>query len=215
MNIEAFVLVGGRSSRLGRNKATVELGGMPLGLRAVNVIREALEPARVTFVAANPTQFGNEAFLADTPFIFDLIEGFGPLGGIHTALSYAQTPWVFVLACDYPFVSSDLVKLLASRVSDEFGVVAPEQPDGRLQPLCAFYKTATARPVIDEIINLPRVLPPLQEIVSKLSPRILAYEEYSHFSNANDLFINLNTADDLEKILQRENDLRKQPLHIS
>ena len=202
MQIEGFVLIGGRSSRLGRDKATLQFGGTTLAHRAVKTIQNALAPVRVTFVAGNAAQFDTTAFLADTPFLFDLIEDRGPLGGLHTALPYARTPWIFVLACDYPFVSPDLVKLLGNLVSDEFGAVAPEQPDGRLQPLCAFYKTETARPVIDKIINQPRVPPPLHETLRKLSPRIIKYDEYSHLPGADDLFINLNTPDDLENILR-------------
>jgi molybdopterin-guanine dinucleotide biosynthesis protein A len=79
------------------------------------------------------------------PFIFDLHEGRGPLGGLQAALAYARTPWIFVLACDYPFVSGDLIRLLAGRVHDELGAVVPEQEDGRMQPLCGFYASAFTR----------------------------------------------------------------------
>ena len=182
---------------------------MPLAVRARNTIRKALQIDRVTFVASDPAQFDNEAFLADTSFVFDLIEGRGPLGGLHTALAYAQTPWIFMLACDYPFVSPDLIKLLATHVSDEFGAVAPEQSDGRLQPLCSFYRTAAARPAVEEVINRPRVPPPLHETLTALSPRIIKYEEYSHLAGADNLFINLNTIDDLKKVLQIDDALLK------
>jgi len=200
MNIDCFVLIGGRSSRLGRDKATVEIGGMPLALRAVRTIQNALEPERVTFVARNASQFDVKTLFGDTPVIFDLIEDRGPLGGLHTALSQARSPWIYVLACDYPFVSADLVNLLGCLISDEFGAIAPEQPDGRLQPLCAFYKIETARPVVDKIVNQQRVPPPLHEIVSELSPRIVKYKEYSHLPRSNDLFINVNTPDNLGNV---------------
>jgi molybdopterin-guanine dinucleotide biosynthesis protein A len=119
-NIEAFILIGGRSSRLGTDKAFVELGGRTLAERAVENIRRGLSPERITMVAGNSTQFAIEAITADTPFIFDLVEGRGPIGGLHAALSYARTPWIFVLACDYPFVSSELIGLLAESVDDEY-----------------------------------------------------------------------------------------------
>lgn len=201
MQIEGFVLIGGRSSRLGRDKATVELGGMTLAGRAVGTIQDAIEPKLVTLVARNSAQLDNNALLADTPFLFDLIEGRGPLGGLHTALAYALTAWIFVLACDYPFVSPDMIKLLSNLVSDKFGAVAPEQPDGRLQPLCAFYETETALAVVDKIINQPQVPPPLYKIVYELSPRIVKYDEYAHLPGASELFLNVNTPDDLENVL--------------
>jgi molybdopterin-guanine dinucleotide biosynthesis protein A len=205
MQIEGFVLIGGRSSRLGRDKATVELGGMSLAGRAAKTVQNALAPECVTLVAGNAAQFEVNAFLTDTAVVFDLVEGRGPLGGIHAALSYARTPWIFVLACDYPFVPPELLKLLGGFVSDDFGAVAPEQSDGRLQPLCAFYRTEVTRPVVEKIINQPRVPPPLRETLRELSPRIVKYDEYAHLHNASDLFININTVDDLENVLLRQN----------
>lgn len=202
MKIEGNVLIGGRSSRLGVDKATVELGGMTLGLRAVNTIQKAFSNKDVTFVAGNAGQFDIKALFDGRPVVFDLIEGRGPLGGLHTALSYARTPWIFVLACDYPFVSSQLLKLLGNLVSDEFGAIVPRQPDGRLQPLCAFYRTKTALPIVDEIVNRQRVPPPLNEIVASLSPRIVEYGEYAHLPDPEKLFINVNTTDDLENALR-------------
>src|SRR5688572_5425336 len=102
---EAFILIGGRSSRLGTDKAFVELGGMTLAERAVANVRDGLSPERITMVAGSSTQFAIEAITSEIPFIFDLHEGRGPLGGLHAALAYSRAPWIFVLACDYPFVS--------------------------------------------------------------------------------------------------------------
>ena len=124
----------------------------------------------------------------------------GPLGGLHAALANARTPWVFVLACDYPFVRADLIELLAEKASDEFGAVVPEQSDRRLQPLCAFYRVDTALPLVDEILDRPRVSPPMHEVVNKLSPRIVQFDEYSHLAGAADLFTNVNTVEELEHV---------------
>src|SRR3954471_23320778 len=148
MNIDSFILIGGRSSRLGRDKAVVEFGKQTLAQRAFLTTTDALPTSRVTFVAANEVQFGIEAINAGGPFIFDLIPDRGPLGGLHAALAYARTPWIFVLACDYPFVTSELIRFLTDKVSDNCGAVVPKQDDGRLQPLCAFYKTEAARPLV-------------------------------------------------------------------
>lgn len=196
-DIDAYILVGGRSSRLGRNKALVDLGGKTLMQYAVDTVSEALEPSRVTAVAANASQFAIDAIVSDVPFIFDLHENRGPLGGLHAALAYAETPWTFILACDYPFLSPEMIKRLSERVDDKYGCVVPEQNDGRLQPLCGFYKVSVAMPVVEEIIERPRVPPPMHEIVSRLTPRIVRYDEYSHLENAERLFVNINMPDDL------------------
>jgi molybdopterin-guanine dinucleotide biosynthesis protein A len=202
-NIEAFILIGGRSSRLGTDKAFVELGGRTLAQRAVEDVRRGLSPERITMVAGSSTQFAIEAITADTPFIFDLLEGRGPIGGLHAALSYASTPWIFVLACDYPFVSSELIGLLADNVDDEYGAVVPEQDDGRLQPLCAFYKVETARAIVEEIIERPRVSPPMHEVVDLLNPLVVKFSKYGDLDGSEEFFVNINTVEDLERARRR------------
>jgi len=202
-NIEAFILIGGRSSRLGTDKAFVELGGRTLAQRAVENVRRGLSPERITMVAGSSTQFAIEAITADTPFIFDLLEGRGPIGGLHAALSYASTPWIFVLACDYPFVSSELIGLLADNVDDEYGAVVPEQDDGRLQPLCAFYKVETARAIVEEIIERPRVSPPMHEVVDLLNPLVVKFSKYGDLDGSEEFFVNINTVEDLERARRR------------
>ncbi|MEO6333659.1 MAG: molybdenum cofactor guanylyltransferase [Pyrinomonadaceae bacterium] len=199
--IDAFILVGGRSSRLGTDKAFVELRGMTLMQRAVANVRDGLPGAKLKVVAGSSAQFAIEALTADVPFIFDLHEGRGPLGGLHAALASAKTPWIFVLACDYPFVSPDLIKILLEAVAEDRGAVVPEQRDGRLQPLCGFYKVGQSRPVVEEILDRPRVPPPMHEVVNRLDPRTIKFDEYAHLPGAEDLFCNINTREDLQQAI--------------
>ncbi|HUR98416.1 MAG TPA: molybdenum cofactor guanylyltransferase [Pyrinomonadaceae bacterium] len=204
-NLEAFILIGGRSSRLGTDKAFVELGGMTLAERAIANVHGGLPGAKLTMVAGSSTQFAIEALASDIPFIFDLYEARGPLGGLHAALAYAKTPWVFILACDYPFVSPELIDLLSNKIAADFGAVVPEQNDGRLQPLCAFYNVAVTRPLVEEILERPRIAPPMHEVVSKLNPLVVRFGEYAHLGQAEELFVNVNTISDLERARQKSN----------
>jgi len=198
-HIETFILVGGKSSRLGTDKAFVELGGVTLTERAIANVREALPHAKLTIVAGNSTQFAIEAIASDVPFIFDLYEERGPLGGLHAALAYTKAPWIFILACDYPFVSPELISLLSKNIGEGFGAVVPEQSDKRPQPLCAFYNVAAARPVVEEILERPRIPPPMHEVASMLDPLIVPFEDYEHLDGAGELFLNINTVEDLER----------------
>lgn len=203
MEIEAYILIGGRSTRLGRAKAFVEVGGSSLARRALETVRAAGIAGRITFVAGSETQFAIEAVTLDAPFIFDLIPGRGPLGGLHAALSYARTSWMLLLACDYPFVTAELIGLLARTIPDAGGAVVPEQPDGGLQPLCAFYNTAIARPLITETIERPRVSPAMSDLARKLNPGIVKFNCYSHLPGADSFFLNVNTTGDLEAARRR------------
>lgn len=195
---DAFILIGGKSSRLGIDKAFADLDGTSLLERALRVTRDAISPERVTAVVGSETQFAIRATSASLPFVFDLYEGRGPVGGIHAALANARTEWIFVLACDYPFVRPDLIRLLAAAaITDEFGAVVPQQQDGRMQPLCGFYNVEKVRPIIESILERPRSTPPVHEVVMQLNPRVLGFDEYSHLAGAADCFLNINTMEDL------------------
>jgi len=200
--MDSFILIGGRSSRLGNDKAFVDIQGRTLLQRAIDVVNETHTSERITAIAGNSTQFATEAIVGDVPFIFDLHEGRGPLGGLHAALSYAKSSWIFLLACDYPFVSAELIRMLAARIDDKFGAIVPQQQDGRLQPLCAFYDVETARPIVEAILGRPRVTPPMHEIVTSLNPLIVRFDEYAYLDGAGELFVNINTVDDLERARQ-------------
>ncbi|HVF30428.1 MAG TPA: molybdenum cofactor guanylyltransferase [Pyrinomonadaceae bacterium] len=203
LDIDSFILIGGKSTRLGVDKAFVEMGGETLVERAAATVRHALPGARVTAVAGSESQFAINAITSRIPFVFDLYPERGPLGGLHAGLAHAQSSWIFVLACDFPFVSAELIELLAGRMSDPVGAVVPMQGDGRLQPLCGLYRVEAALPLVAEILERPRVTPPLHEVVAGLDPHIVQYDEYASLENAENLFININTPGDLERIRSR------------
>jgi len=206
-DIDAYILIGGRSSRFGSDKAIAELGGQKLAARAFETVSAALPGSRITFVARNEAQFAIEAIRLGAAFIFDLVEGRGPLGGLHAALADARAPWMFVMACDYPFVMPSLIQLMSEMISDEFGAVVPVQSDGRMQPLCAFYDVGKTRPLIEEIIERPRVPPPLHEVVNELAPRLVAYSEYAFLPVAEKMFVNINSSSDMTDAVKIERKL--------
>ena len=197
-DFEAYILAGGRSSRMGTEKAMLRLGGLTLIQRSAGIIADALMPSKITVVGGHSDRSAFGAIAFDLPFIFDLHEGRGPLGGLHAALANAQTAWTFLLACDLPFVPPELIQLLATNISDEFGAVIPEQPDLRLQPLCGFYRRNIASDVLEAIFDLSRPTPPMHEIVHQMHPRIVRFAEFSHLAGIEDSFLNVNSPDDLE-----------------
>src|SRR5687768_2507869 len=118
LEIDSFILIGGRSSRFGADKRFAKLEGRTLAERALDAVRKGLPESRITMVAGTPAEFGIQAIVAGVPFIHDLYENRGPLGGLHAALAYARTEWIFLLACDYPFVTAELIELLEGKISD-------------------------------------------------------------------------------------------------
>ncbi len=202
MDLDAFILIGGRSSRLGVDKAFVELGGETLATRSADLVESALSPSRITFVTGSEGQFKTDLLSSlGHPVINDLKPGFGAWSGVYAALAHAQSEWTFIFACDLPFVSIELLQLLGGFANGETEAVVSRQPDGLLQPLCGFFRTLLTLAVAEAVITGQSSLPPLNSIFGDLKTRIVEPDEYSHLPNAEKLFLNINTENDLAAAL--------------
>lgn len=195
MSIETFILIGGRSTRFGRDKALAQFGGRKMVDRIADAVRGALPDGKIRLVAANDTQ----GFSLDSgfPFIFDLYPERGPLGGLHAALAYAQSEWLLALACDFPLITNELIERLSSKIRDDVDAVVPRQADGRLQPLCAFYRAAPLLKIVEDILEDDRPTPPLRSLTEKVRTRIVEFDEISDLAGSENFFFNANTPDDL------------------
>jgi molybdopterin-guanine dinucleotide biosynthesis protein A len=139
----AIVLAGGRSTRLGRDKASEPLLGVPLLQRVVS----RLEPLVTQVVAVKargqrlPGVHCRPALLE----VEDAYPGAGPLGGLYTGLSAMKPEAAIAVACDMPLLSTALVAELL-RLSDGYDVVIPISDD-HPQPLCAVYRKRCLEPI--------------------------------------------------------------------
>jgi molybdopterin-guanine dinucleotide biosynthesis protein A len=127
-----FVLTGGRSSRMGRDKALLPIEGALLVERTAERVRAAA--GTVTLIGAS----GRYAHLG-LPVLADLVEDCGPICGLHTALKATRADWNLVVACDMPSLTAGFLSdLLAA--AQQLGCVclAPQTGTG-LHPLCAVY----------------------------------------------------------------------------
>lgn len=203
MNIDVFILIGGRSMRFGSDKAFVEIDGELLASRIARIVEQRLAPRNVAFVAASEDQFAPEVLhKLGGLVIFDIKSGSGAWSGLHAALVTAQTEWIFVSACDHPFVSPEFLDLLASGIAEDTDAVVPRQSDGRLQSLCAFYRVGSSLVVVDKILSRGGHLPPLTAIFEQLKTNIIEPDQYKKLKNADKLFLNLNTPADLSNFNQ-------------
>ena len=145
------VLCGGKSLRMGRDKAGVLFDGEPLVLRAARRLSEIF-PEVLVVGGGGDDRRGLEA-LPGVRLLADEVPGLGPLGGIATALGAASHAWVFVAACDMPFVTDNQTDegLIArfwqeARSSPRSPAIAPRL-GGRAQPLAALYNESALGPV--------------------------------------------------------------------
>lgn len=141
-DITGVILVGGKSRRMGRDKAFLEIEGKPLFQRVLELFQESF--SRVVLVGGAPERFA----AYDLPLLPDIYPG-SPLGGIYTALSQVETGHIFVSSCDIPFPSRAVLRYLCS-LSDGFDAVVPETLKG-YEPLFALYRKNCLDPVRSQL----------------------------------------------------------------
>lgn len=118
---------------MGRDKALLPFRGTTLLRYLANELAAVAQP--ITIVGP-PDRYASLGL----PVIADRRLGFGPLAGIESALVSSDTDWIFVLACDMPALSGDVLQRLSGEAAAEFDAVIPVTPDGRAHPLCALYR---------------------------------------------------------------------------
>jgi len=131
-NVTGVILAGGRSSRFGSNKALALVDGKPLIQRIADLLATLFPECLL--VTNTPAEY---EFLS-LPVTHDRYQGYGPLAGIHAALLQISTPRAFVVACDMPNLSPELIKYLCSINDQEYDVIIPWLARGQ-EPLFGVY----------------------------------------------------------------------------
>lgn len=130
-----FVLVGGRSSRMGADKALLPYAGLPLASHIAAQLAPVVD--EVCFVGGDPVRYAGLGRLV----LPDLSPGAGPVGGIVTALRHSRSTWNLVTACDLPAVKPALFEEILDRIrASAVQCLVPVTPDGKEQVLCAAYR---------------------------------------------------------------------------
>jgi molybdopterin-guanine dinucleotide biosynthesis protein A len=197
-DIGIFILAGGKSTRMGRDKAFVEFEGRTLLARALALARS---------ITPNVVIVGNrEKFSAYAPVVEDVFCERGPLGGIHAALLASQTDLNLVLGVDMPFVTQAFLQHLVSvakHAARDIAVVP--RSVGRLQPLCAVYRREFAGVAEKSLGSGRNKINPLFDIVPT---RILEENELEGAGFPIRIFHNLNTPEALESAGRECDDMR-------
>ena len=196
-DVTAFVLAGGQSTRMGREKAMLELGGRTLLERALQL---ALSVAAEAIVVGSRGEFERYGRLLE-----DVYPERGPLGGIHAALWASPTDLNLILAVDTPFLDARFLEFLVAQARESGAVVTlPRTRDG-FHPLAAVYRRGfreTAEQALQEGRNK------IDALFAQVEARVLEEEELRRFAFAPAIFENLNTPEELERARQR---LRETP----
>ena len=143
-DLAAILLVGGRSSRMGRPKAWLDLDGASLLARVVERVRAGVD--EIVLVAARDGALPPLAPPRDgrpPRVVYDVRPDEGPLPALALGLASVHAGWALALGCDAPLVRADVVARLVAERGDDVDVVVPVWDD-RPQPLVALYRTTLA-----------------------------------------------------------------------
>lgn len=183
----AAILAGGKSSRMGANKALLELNGKKVIEHVVAAVQRVAD--EVMLITNTPEEF---AFLK-LPMFRDEIAGIGPLGGIFTALQKCGTSHCLIVACDLPFLSEPLLRFLSENAGSD-AVFAIDAGKG-VEPLCAVYSKACLPTIARQMAQKQYKV---ADLLAKVQARVVRFDASYSFYSAH-LFYNVNTPEELRR----------------
>jgi molybdopterin-guanine dinucleotide biosynthesis protein A len=187
--VAGFVLAGGESSRMGRDKALLELDGVPLLVRTVRLVESVIARPTVIGQAGAYQSLGLHSIADDWPTA-------GPLGGIATALRASAGLWSLIVACDLPYLTKAWLDYLVGRAlaSEAADVLLPLNLRGA-EPLCAMYHKR-CQPAIHRALT--RGTRKVTDALLGLQLKTIDPAEWEAFDPDGLLFNNMNSPADYE-----------------
>lgn len=161
--VSAAILAGGKSTRMGRDKAMIPIDGVPMIGRILGTLQKIT--AQIA-VISNRTDI---RYLPGIPVYPDLISNRGPAAGIHSALVHARTEKVLIVPCDMPFLSEELFRYILGFPDPGDALVI--EADGIRNPLCGLYHRRIL-PLIEPEIRAGRHTP--QHLLDLIEARTIA-----------------------------------------
>jgi len=190
--IDGFVLAGGKSSRMGQDKALMQFEGKPLVLRAAEILRPFVREITLLAPADRYESLG-------LPVIVDQWPDQGPLAAIGTGLLSSRAEWSIFLACDLPLVTRQFIQLLVQRVgATRSDAVVPRTEEG-WQPLSAAYhsrcRTAFVRALQEGRRSIIRLL-------DEVRVEVITRDEMAGAGLSAVELVNVNTPGDWARIAE-------------
>ncbi|MHB8124736.1 MAG: molybdenum cofactor guanylyltransferase [Desulfitobacteriaceae bacterium] len=186
-----ILMAGGKNSRMQKNKAFLELGGRSLVEHSLEVLQTVF--AEVLISSNQPELFESYGVRV----IPDLIRDQGPLGGLYSGLRAAAYEVSFFMACDMPFVQSNVIRHLAQYV-EEFEIVVPQGELG-LHPLHAFYRRSCLPSIKKSLeAHCLKVI----DFYANCRVRYVEFMELVPYGNVLKTFCNINTPEEWANVQQ-------------
>ena len=191
--VTGVILAGGKSRRMGQNKALLRLGNETLIGHVIRCMRSITD--ELLLITNSPDEYAHLGMTMHK----DIIQNVGALGGIHAGLTYASHETIICVGCDNPFLVPNLLSYLVSVLGEHDAVMPYTYNDDvqiTLQTLCAVY-SKRCLPIIEQMLNEPDLrVHALQERANVLT---LAPEIWKTYDSGGHSFFNVNTPEDFEK----------------
>ncbi len=187
-SVSGFVLAGGKSSRMGWDKAFMQLGEHTLLVHALELARAATGSVQIVGSA--------EKFAAFGPVVEDVYPGQGPLAGIHAALATTGTELNLIIGVDMPFLEPPWLVYLVGEARASTATVVVPNVGGGLQPLCAVYRRQFAE-VAER--SLRRGENKIDRLFVEVPTRVIEQQELERSGFTPEMFHNLNTEKDWQE----------------
>ncbi|MBE7444289.1 MAG: molybdenum cofactor guanylyltransferase [Planctomycetia bacterium] len=189
----AIILVGGKSRRMGFNKAFLKYG-------RTTFIEHQIKRLRTIFneIILSANDAGIYAHL-NLPIVSDVIPEKGPLGGICAGLVRSTSHHAFIIACDMPFIQEKVIMYLYEQI-DSYDVVVPKTSRG-LEPLHAFYSKNCIQPIC-RYLNEGRLR--VIDFFPEVKVRVVDEQEFKGLNQSTQSLINLNTPEEYKNYCDNE-----------
>ncbi len=190
----AVILAGGKSTRMGFDKQILKINENKMIDIIIKKLREEFEEV---IVVSNKPEYYNLRHKVVT----DEIKERGPLSGIHVGLKNALSEYVYFVACDMPHINSDYIKYIKNEITDINVDCCITRYGEWIEPFNSFYNKSMIRD-IEEYLNKGRRS--IFRLVDKLNCYYISEEKARTFSPNWNMFLNLNTKEDLKDYLSRQ-----------
>jgi molybdopterin-guanine dinucleotide biosynthesis protein A len=195
--VAAFILAGGASSRMGRDKGLLDFGGVPLIVHSARLIEPLV--ACVT-VVGSPRRYRAMGLRAiadqDTPSRSSKRIRRGPLAGIATALATTRSSWNLIVACDLPYLSGAWLDWLLSRAIQSRGEVVIPRTGRGLEPLAAVYRRECGAPIASALARGARRV---TDVIEELRMDVVYQREWRRLDPRALILKNMNTPRDYDE----------------
>jgi molybdopterin-guanine dinucleotide biosynthesis protein A len=189
--VSGAILIGGKSNRFKKDKTYITLDGEYLSSRLFHTLDIILD--NVFFVANQD----KSSPVPGAKFVLDLHTGVGPIGGVYSALTYSHHDFCFISACDLPFLSVELIKILWQHTRSTDDIIVPVW-DSKVEPLSAIYHRRCI-PQIESALAAGQYM--TKGFWNLVNTQYLDISRFFSRSQIKQMFININSPEDYKHVV--------------